>query len=150
MEKTFALIKPTGIQRNLIGEIIKRIEQKGLIINAIKMLTVTKEQASKHYDVHYGKPFYNDLIESITAGPVVAMVISGNNSVEIMRLMAGATDPLKSQPGTIRGDFSSSIRLNVIHTSDAVDRAKYEMQIYFNQNEIVEYSKKLNDQVFEK
>lgn len=141
MEKTFVMIKPTGLQRNLIGEVIKRIENKGLTIRALKMVWVSKEQAKKHYDVHVEKPFYNDLVESITAGPSVVMVVEGRNSVLIMRKLAGATDPLKSEPGTLRGDFSLDIRYNLVHTADAVDRALYEMNIYFNENEIIEYDK---------
>lgn len=148
MEKTFAMIKPTGVQRNLVGEIIKRIEQKGLMINALKLINVTKEQAEKHYDIHKNKPFYNDLIKSIMQGPVVALVISGKHSVEILRLLAGTTDPTKSLPGTIRGDFSSDMRYNIIHTADEIERAKYEISIYFKHEEIIDYSKALNDQTF--
>lgn len=141
MEKTFVMIKPTGLQRNLIGEVIRRIENKGLTIRGLKMVWVTKEQAQKHYDVHIEKPFYNDLVESITAGPSVVLVVEGKNSVAIMRKLAGATDPLKAEPGTLRGDFSLDIRYNLVHTADAVDRALYEMSIYFSKNEILEYDK---------
>lgn len=148
MEKTFAMIKPTGVQRNLVGEVIKRIEQKGLMINALKLINVTREQAEKHYDIHKGKSFYDDLIKSIMQGPVVALVISGKHSVEILRLLAGTTDPTKSLPGTIRGDFSSDMRYNIIHTADEIERAKYEIGIYFKPEEIIEYSKALNDQTF--
>lgn len=144
MEKTFVMIKPGGVQRNLIGEIIRRIEQKGFTICAIKLINVTKEQAQKHYDVHSDKHFYNDLVNSLLAGPVVAMVVSGKECVNLMRILAGATDPLKAQPGSIRGDFSSDIRLNLIHTADAIDRAKYEINIYFDENEICQYEKSLN------
>lgn len=148
MEKTFALIKPTGLQRNLIGEIIRRIEQKGLMINAMKLVKVSKLQAEKHYDVHRNKEFYNELIESLIQGPSIALVISGKHSVEILRLLAGATDPTKSQPGTIRGDFSSDMRYNIIHTADSIERAKYEIDIYFDEKEIIEYDKKLNSQIY--
>lgn len=142
------MIKPTGLQRNLVGEIIKRIEQKGLMLNALKMLTVSYEQAQRHYDIHQGKPFFEKLIQSITQGPVVAMVISGNNAVEIVRLLAGATNPIQAQPGTIRGDFSADLVCNIIHSADAVDRAKYEIAIYFQPEEILEYDKKINSQIY--
>lgn len=148
MEKTFAMIKPNAVQRNLIGEIIKRIEQKGFMINALKFINVTKQQAEKHYDVHKERPFFNELVTSITSNPVVVMVVSGNNAVEIMRLLAGATKPTESLPGTIRGDFSNDIGMNIIHTSDSVENAKYEMSIYFNDSEIIEYNKVLNKEVF--
>ncbi len=148
MEKTFVMIKPNAVQRNLSGEIIKRIEQKGFMINAMKFIMVSKEQANKHYAVHKDKPFFNDLVNSITFNPVVVMVISGNNAVAIMRLLAGATKPSESLPGTIRGDFSNDIGMNVVHTSDSVENAKYEIGVYFNDNEILEYDKTLNKEVF--
>lgn len=148
MEKTFAMIKPSGVQRNLIGNIISRIENKGFMIHGIKFLQVSKKQAELHYDIHKGKPFYDELITSITAGPVVAIVVSGNNAVEILRLLAGATNPTQALPGTIRGDFSNDIGLNVIHTSDSVERALYEIGVYFTDDELVEYNKVLNNQVY--
>lgn len=148
MEKTFVMIKPTAIQRNLVGEIIKRLEQKGLILCALKMINVSKEQANKHYDVHQDKPFFGDLVRDITAGPVIAMIWSGNNAVEIVRLVAGATNPKQALPGTIRGDFSIDMGLNLIHSADAVDRAKYEMSIYFDENEILDYDKVLNKHTY--
>lgn len=150
MEKTFAMIKPNAVQRNLIGEIVKRIEQKGFMINALKFINVTKSQAEKHYAVHKERPFFNELVESITSSPVVVMVVSGNNAVEILRLLAGATKPNESLPGTIRGDFSNDIGMNVIHTSDSVENAQYEMNIYFSKDEIIEYNKTLNKEVFSK
>lgn len=150
MEQTFAMIKPSGVQRHLIGEIIKRIEQKGITINSLKMLWVTEYQARKHYDVHSERPFFEDLVQSLMEGPVVAMILSGEHCVEIIRLLAGATDPTKSLPGTIRGDFSSDLRLNIIHTADSIDRAKYEMSIYFTNEEIVKYEKIMHKQIYSK
>ena len=150
MEKTFVMIKPNAVQRNLSGEIIKRIEQKGFMINALKFIKVSKEQAQKHYAVHKERPFFNELVISITSNPVVVMVVSGNNAVEIMRFLAGATKPTESLPGTIRGDFSNDIGMNVVHTSDSVENAKYEMGIYFKDDEILEYDKTLNKEVFSK
>lgn len=150
MEKTFVMIKPNAVQRNLIGEIVKRIEQKGFMINALKFIKVSKEQAQKHYAVHKERPFFNELVTSITSNPVVVMVVSGNNAIEIMRFLAGATKPTESLPGTIRGDFSNDIGMNVVHTSDSVENAKYEMGIYFKDDEILEYDKTLNKEVFSK
>ncbi len=150
MQKTFVMIKPNAVQRNLIGEIIKRIEQKGFMINAMKLISVTKAQAEKHYAVHKERPFFNELVTSITASPVVAMVISGNNAVEIMRLLAGATKPTESLPGTIRGDFSNDIGMNIVHTSDSEENAKYEISVYFEESEILDYNKTLNKEVFSK
>lgn len=148
MEKTFAMIKPGGIQRNLVGEVIKRIEQKGLKICALKMINVTKEQAYQHYDVHQDKPFFDKLVKSITSSPVIVMVIEGKHAVEITRALAGATDPIKAEPGTIRGDFSSDMTFNIIHTADAIERAKYEIAIYFDEKEILDYQKSNDQDVF--
>ncbi len=145
-EQTFAMIKPDGVERGYIGEVIKRIEQKGLTISALKMLNVSDEQAKLHYKIHSGKPFYNELVNFITSGPVVALVISGESAVELIRMLAGATNPTKAQPGTIRGDFSIDIQNNVIHTSDSVEHAKEEIDIYFSENEVINYNKLL-DQV---
>lgn len=144
MEKTFVMIKPGGVQRNLVGEVIKRFEQKGLVINALKMISVSNEQAQKHYDIHKEKPFFNSLVTAITSSPVVVMVVSGNNAVKIVRILAGDTNPLLAQPGTIRGDFSSDIQMNVIHSADSIERANYEIMIYFNDDEVLDYDKKIN------
>ncbi len=143
-EQTFAMIKPDGVQRGYIGEVLKRIEQKGLTVSALKMLWVSDEQAKLHYKIHSGKPFYNQLVNFITSGPVVAMVISGENAVELIRILAGATNPTKAQPGTIRGDFSIDIQNNVIHTSDSVEHAIEEISIYFTDQEIINYTKLLD------
>lgn len=148
MEKTFAMIKPNAVHRNLIGEIILRFERKGLILNGLKLVKVSKEQAKKLYDVHEGKPFYNDLVKSITSDPVVVMCISGVNAVALVRLLAGATNPLQALPGTIRGDFSSDLEMNVIHSSDSVERAEHERRIFFSDDELVEYNKRLTNDVF--
>lgn len=148
MEKTFIMLKPGAIQRNLIGEVIRKIEQKGLKICALKMINVSKEQAYKHYDVHKSKPFFDKLIKSITYSPVIVMVIEGNNVVEITRKLAGSTDPTKAEPGTIRGDFSSDMTLNVIHTADSIERAKKEISIYFSDLEILKYKKSDEKDIF--
>ena len=148
MEKTFLMIKPNAVQRNLIGEVISRLERKGLMINGLKLINVSDEQAKKHYQEHLNKPFYPSLIKMIQSGPAVVMCISGRNAVKIVRMLAGATKPLESQPGTIRGDLSSDPCQNVVHTSDSVEHALQELSIYFTKEEILEYDKVLNEQVF--
>ncbi len=148
MEKTFLMIKPDAIQRNLIGEVISRIEKKGLMINALKLIYVTDEQAHKHYGIHDGKPFFNKLMTMIKSGPVVVMCISGNDAVKVTRMLAGATKPLDSLPGTIRGDLSCDACQNVVHTSDSIENAQYELSIYFTDDEILDYKKTMNPHVF--
>ncbi|MDI3502420.1 MAG: nucleoside-diphosphate kinase [Archaeoglobi archaeon] len=139
MERTFLMIKPDGVQRGLIGEIIKRIESKGLKIVAMKMMRVSRELAEKHYEEHRGKPFYEGLISYITSSPVVAMVVEGKNAVQVVRKMIGATDPLEASPGTIRGDFGMEIGRNVVHAADSLKSAEREISLYFSKEEILEY-----------
>lgn len=143
-ELTFAMIKPGATQRGFIGQIITRFEDKGLNIVALKMINVTEEQAKQHYIMHKDKPFYSELVESLQSSPVVVMAVSGLHAVSLVRLMAGDTDPVKAVPGTIRGDYSSDIQNNIIHTSDSSESVIRELDIYFSQNEIVEYEKELN------
>ncbi len=140
MERTFVMIKPDGVQRRLIGKILQRFEESGLKIVAMKFLKVSQEMAEKHYEVHQGKPFYESLIKYITSGPVVAMVIEGQNAIERVRKMVGATDPQKAMPGTIRGDFCQHIGRNVIHASDAKETAEKEISLWFSDDEIVSYA----------
>ncbi len=137
--RTFLMVKPGAIHRGLAGDVIQRIERKGLNICAIKMLVVSDEQAKMHYLEHKEKSFYKDLIEYIQSGPVIIMAIEGENAVELVRKLAGSTDPLKSEPGTIRGDFSAGIENNIIHTSDALDTAQRELAIYFDESDYVSY-----------
>ena len=136
MEKTFLMIKPNAVKRHLIGKVITKIEEKGIDILSIKYLDVTDEQAKNHYDVHEGKPFYPSLIENLQSGPVVALALKGNEAVAIIRTLAGATDPTKANPGTIRGDYSNDMLNNIVHTSDSVERALYELSIYFTKEEL--------------
>lgn len=135
MERTFVAIKPDGVKRGLIGEIIKRFEQKSYKITALKMLNVTPEMAAKHYEEHYGKPFYPRLIKFITLAPVVAMAVEGENAIAGVRHIVGATNPDNADVGTIRADFSSLASTNLIHASDSLESAKRELAIYFNENE---------------
>jgi len=140
MERTFVMIKPDGVQRRLVGKIINRIEQSGFKIVAMKFLNVSKELAAKHYEVHKDKPFYDGLIKYITSGPVVAMVVEGENAISRIRNLVGATDPQKAAPGTIRGDFAQNIGRNIIHASDGKDTAEKEIKLWFENHEIIEYS----------
>ncbi|MGL4568898.1 MAG: nucleoside-diphosphate kinase [Fusobacteriaceae bacterium] len=132
MERTLLIIKPDGVERKLIGEIISRIEKKGLMIQALKMEKITLERAEKHYEVHKGKEFYPGLIEFITSGPVVLLVLEGENCIKIVRNMAGSTSPLDALSGTIRGDFSLDTLKNIVHTSDCADSSQKEINNFFN------------------
>jgi nucleoside-diphosphate kinase len=123
-QTTFIMIKPGAVQKNLIGEIISKIEKKGLKICAIKLVNVTNEMAQNHYSQHKEKPFFQELVNSLMISPVVCLLVSGSKAITIVRKMAGSTDPVESQPGTIRGDYSCDIQNNIIHTSDSEQAAK--------------------------
>lgn len=131
MEQTFIMIKPDGVQRSLVGEVLKRFEARGYKLVALKMQTVTREHAEAHYADLSSKPFFAGLIEYILSGPVVAMVWEGKDSVKQGRKMIGATNPLESAPGTFRGDFCLDLGRNVIHGSDAVESAQKEIALWF-------------------
>ena len=140
MERTLILIKPDGVKRRLIGEILGRMERKGLKIVSAKMLVMTNSMAEKHYEIHKSKPFYKDLVKYITSGPILAAVLEGSNVIQVVRLMAGSTDSSKAQPGTIRGDFATGIERNIIHASDSIEAYDHEYPIFFNRNEILDFS----------
>ena len=129
--KTFFMIKPDGVQRNLVGEIISRVESKGFSITKIKMMTISKELAEQHYGEHKDKPFFNDLVAFITSGPVVAMQIEGENVVIQIRNLMGATNPSESTPGSIRGDLAIELDKNVVHGSDSEESAERELSLFF-------------------
>ena len=150
MERTFVMIKPDGVQRGLIGEIISRIERKGLKIVGMKMLRISQELAQKHYAEHRGKPFFDSLISYITSGPVVAMVVEGKEAVKVMRTLVGKTNPIEASPGTIRGDYAMDVGRNVIHASDSIESANREISLFFNEEEIIEYKKFDEEWVYEK
>ena len=143
------MVKPDGVQRGLIGEVIKRIEKVGLKIIAMKMFKVSMAQAEKHYEIHKEKPFYNGLLEYITCGPVVAMVVEGKNSVKITRKLVGATNPAEAEPGSIRGDYALEIVRNIIHAGDSPENAITEYSIYFTEDEISSYNKIDADWLYE-
>ncbi len=129
--KTFFMIKPDGVQRNLVGEIISRVEAKGFSITKIKMMTISKELAEKHYGEHKDKPFFSDLVSFITSGPVVAMQVEGENVVLQIRNLMGATNPSESSPGSIRGDLATELDKNVVHGSDSDESAERELSLFF-------------------
>lgn len=129
--KTLVLIKPDAVKRGLIGRIVTRFEERGLKIKAIRMLDVDQELAGRLYDIHRAMPFFKDLVAFITSGPIVAMVVEGPDAVALVRRMLGATDPAEAEAGTIRGDFALSIDSNVVHASDAPERAEYEIGLFF-------------------
>ena len=131
MELTLAVVKPDGVKRGLIGEILKRYENKGLRLKAAKVITPSIELLEKHYEEHKGKPFFKPLIEYMSSGPVFAMVLEGENAVKLVRMINGATKVEDALPGTIRGDFASSTTYNVVHGSDSVESAKREIALWF-------------------
>lgn len=131
MERTFAMIKPDGVQRGLIGEIISRLEKRGIRIAALKLMTISPELARTHYAEHQSKPFFTDLVEFITSGPAVAMVLEGEDVIGMLRTMMGVTDPRQAAPGTLRGDLATSVRHNLIHGSDSQASAVREIALFF-------------------
>ncbi|HET6849984.1 MAG TPA: nucleoside-diphosphate kinase [Gaiellales bacterium] len=136
-ERTFVMIKPDAHGRRLSGEVLARFERRGFTLRGLKLLRVSRGQAAQHYAEHEGKPFYPDLVDFITSGPVVAMVLEGPAAVSTVRTMMGATNPLDSAPGTIRGDYALEIGENVVHGSDSPESAERELAIYFTEDELV-------------
>jgi len=139
MERTLAIIKPDGLKRKLVGEIIKRLEKKDLKIIAIKMVYLKTEEAERFYDVHADKPFFKSLIRYMTSGPVYPIVLEGDRAISRLRGVMGATDPAKADYNTIRRDFGISIERNIIHGSDAPETAKREVSFFFREEDLVEY-----------
>ncbi len=130
MERTFIMVKPNGVARGLVGEIVARFERRGLALRAMKLMRIPRELAERHYAEHREKPFFGELVDFITSGPVVAMVWEGNEAVAVARTMMGATDPVKAAPGTIRGDFATVMAENVVHGSDGSQSAARENGLY--------------------
>jgi nucleoside-diphosphate kinase len=139
MQQTLVLIKPDGVQRRLVGEIIQRFERKGLRLVAAKLVQADRLLAEKHYAVHLGKPFYQSLVEFITSGPTLALVLEGREAVAVVRAMLGPTDGAKAAPGTIRGDFGCSIQNNLVHGSDSPDNAAAEIALWFRPEELISW-----------
>jgi nucleoside-diphosphate kinase len=130
-QRTLILVKPDGVRRNIIGDVISRIERKGLKVIAMEMRTIEAETAHSHYAEHAERPFFGELVDFITGGPLVALVAEGDRAIEAFRTLAGATDPVKALPGTIRGDYALQVAQNIVHGSDSPDSAEREIKIFF-------------------
>ncbi len=141
MEKTFVMVKPDGVQRNLVGEIVCRFEKKGFQLAGAKLMQISQELAEEHYGEHKERPFFPELVEFITSGPVFAMVWQGENVIATARQMMGKTNPAEALPGTIRGDFGLTVGKNVIHGSDSPESAEREIGLFFKEGELVDYKK---------
>ena len=148
MERSLVLIKPDAVQRALAGQIISRLERKGLKIVAMKMLHMDRDLAERHYAVHKGKPFFDDLVGFITSGPLIAIVFQGENAVQVIRQMMGETDPVKATAGTIRGDFGIDIGHNLVHGSDSPENASKEIDLFFSAKEILDYRRELDTWIY--
>lgn len=149
MERTFLAVKPDGVQRALVGEIIRRFESKGFTLVGLKLLQVSKQLAEEHYGVHRERPFFAGLVEFITSGPVVAMVWEGKGVIASARKIIGATNPLNAEPGTIRGDFGVDIGRNIIHGSDAPETAVQEIALWFKDEELVSWKPSVTPWIYE-
>ena len=141
MERTLVLVKPDGVQRGLVGEIVSRLERRGLKLAAMKLMRVDEALARKHYGEHVDRPFFGGLVEFITSGPLVAMVWEADNAVETVRATMGETSPAAAGPGTIRGDLALDIGRNLVHGSDSVESAGREVALFFSSEEILDYSR---------
>ena len=142
-QRTLVLVKPDGVKRRLVGEIISRFESRGLELVGLKVIQIDEDLAKRHYAAHAEKTFFPGLVEFITSGPVVAMALEGEFAIELVRQSMGSTDPLKAFPGTIRGDFGISVESNIVHGSDSQTSAKKEINLFFKPEELIEYSKSI-------
>ena len=148
-ERTLILVKPDGIQRGLAGEIISRLESRGLRIVGLRMLRVDEALAKRHYAEHEGKPFYDGLIDYITSSPIIAAVLEGTRAIEVVRKTMGATNPAEAEPGTIRGDLSVELGRNLIHGSDGPDSAAREIALFFDEAQLFDYERDIDRWIFE-
>ncbi|MED6296401.1 MAG: nucleoside-diphosphate kinase [Chloroflexota bacterium] len=149
METTLILVKPDGVQRGLVGEVIGRLERKGLRISGLKMIQASEELANKHYGEHVGKPFFDSLVSFITSSPLIALAVEGESAVEVSRNLMGATNPKEAAPGTIRGDYGLTIGMNIIHGSDSLESAARELAIFFENSEILGYERAIDTWIIE-
>ena len=149
MGRSLVLLKPDAVQRGLVGDLISRIERRGLKLVAAKLMRVDQELAHRHYAPHVGKPFFEGLIDFITSSPVVAMVVEGERVIEIVRAIMGATDPVEANPGTVRGDFAVSIGPNLIHGSDSPEEAAREIDLFFLPQEVLAYERDIDRWIIE-
>src|SRR5690625_1085446 len=148
MEKTFIMVKPDGVQRGLVGEIVQRFEQKGFVLAGAKLMQISEDLAKEHYGEHKERPFFGELVDFITSGPVFAMVWEGENVILTSRNMIGATNPSEATPGSIRGDFAVTVGKNIIHGSDSLESAAREINLFFTSEEKLNYSKQTNDWIY--
>lgn len=148
MEKTFLMVKPDAVQRGLIGDIVSRFERKGFQLVGAKLMNISTELAEKHYGEHKERPFFKELVDFITSGPVFAMVWQGENAVSVARQMMGTTNPKEAMPGTIRGDYGLIVGKNIIHGSDSRESADREIGLFFEEKELVEYSMLINNWIY--
>ena len=149
MQRTLVLIKPDAVQRGLSGEIIARLERRGLKLVGMKMLHVTRELAHRHYGSHVDKPFFEGLVQFITSSPLIAIAVEGESAVDVVRTTMGATNPVEATPGTIRGDFGLTIGMNLIHGSDSPESAETELALFFGEGEIIHYERGIDDWIIE-
>lgn len=141
MQRTLLMVKPDGVVRGLVGEVIRRVEAKGLKIVGLKMLWMDRSMAEEFYSVHRGKPFFKQLVDHVTSAPIVAMVVEGEDAVDVVRRMIGSTDPKQAAPGTIRGDLGMSLTKNVVHASDSPESAEREIKLLFSEGDLVSYDR---------
>jgi nucleoside-diphosphate kinase len=141
VERTLIIIKPDAVQRGLIGPIVARFEQRGLCIVGMKFMRITRQLAERHYAIHKGKPFYEGLLDYITSGPVVVMALEGPQAIAAARATMGATRPAEASPGTIRADFGLEVGRNLVHGSDGPDTARFELDLFFHETELIEWSR---------
>jgi nucleoside-diphosphate kinase len=139
MQRTLVLLKPDAVQRRLVGNLIERLERKGLRIVGMKFVQPSRSLAEKHYAVHRGKPFFEDLLRFLTSGPTVALCLEGREAVAVVRTLMGPTDGAKAPPGTIRGDFGLSVQNNLVHGSDSLENAELEIALWFSPDELLNY-----------
>ncbi|MEE8568413.1 MAG: nucleoside-diphosphate kinase [Anaerolineales bacterium] len=149
MERTFILVKPDGVQRGLIGEVISRLERRGLRLVAARFQSVSRKMAERLYAVHQGKPFYDGLLDYITSGPVMAMVWEGPSAIAAVRQTIGATRPIEAEPGSLRHDFSLEVGRNLTHASDSVETARKEIDLWFRSEDLVDWSRDIDPWIFE-
>jgi nucleoside-diphosphate kinase len=143
-ERTLVLIKPDGVQRQLVGRIIDRYEERGLKVAGLKLVQVDRDHAERHYAVHRGKPFFEGLVEFITSGPLVALALDGPNAIAVVRAINGATRPHEAAPGTIRGDFALETAQNIVHASDGPQTAAFEVDLWFDAAELLDYERDID------
>jgi len=148
MERTFIMVKPDGVQRGYVGEVVQRFEQKGFVLAGAKLMQISEDLAKEHYGEHKERPFFGELVDFITSGPVFAMVWEGEGVIATSRNMIGATNPAEANPGSIRGDYAVTVGKNMIHGSDSEESAAREINLFFNENELIDYTKATSNWIY--